>query len=131
MIIDTSVLVAILTGEAEMVRFMRRLEVESDLRMSAASLVEATAVMLGRSGERAVANLNDYIEAARIDIMPVTVSQARLAQQAYLNYGKGRHVAALNFGDCFAYALAKESGQTLFYKGNDFNLTDIERAGLP
>ena len=130
MVIDTSVLVAILTGEPEMVPFIRRLEAEPTLQISAASLVEATAVMLGRSGPRAVSNLNDYIEASRIDIIPVSVSQARLAQQAYLNYGKGQHGAALNFGDCFAYALAKESGQALFYKGNDFNQTDIEHATL-
>ena len=130
MVIDTSVLVAILTGEPEMVPFMRRLEVERTLQMSAATLVETTAVMLGRSGERAVSNLNDYIEAARIDIVPVTISQARLAQQAYMNYGKGRHAAALNFGDCFAYALAKESGEALFHKGNDFNQKDIKHITL-
>ena len=127
MIVDTSILIAILTAEAEMVAFTNLLEAEGDVRMSAASLVEATAVMLGRGGERAVSALNDYIDAARIEIAPVTIPQARIAQQGYLDYGKGRHAAGLNLGDCFAYALAKESGQALFYKGGDFDLTDVER----
>ncbi len=127
MVVDTSILVAILTGEPEAEAFTRILEANSDLRFSAASLVEATAVMLGRGGERAVGNLNAYIEAARIEIIAVTASQGRIAQQAYLNFGKGRHPAALNFGDCFAYALSKESSRMLFYKGDDFDLTDVER----
>ncbi len=130
MVVDTSILIAILSGEPEMDAYSRTLQMESNLLMSAASLVEATAVLLGRRGDGAVADLNSFVEGARIEIVPVSLAQARIAQSAYLNYGKGRHTAGLNFGDCFVYALARESGQALFYKGNDFNQTDIERVTL-
>lgn len=126
MVVDTSILIAILSGEPDMPVYSRTLQMESNLLMSAASLIEATAVLLGRGGEGAVADLNSFVEGARIEIVPVSLAQARIAQSAYLNYGKGRHRAGLNFGDCFVYALARDSGEAVFCKGDDFNQTDIE-----
>lgn len=126
MVIDTSVIIAILLEEEEADAFLEILDAEYSLTMSAAALVEATAVVLRRGGLESVDDLNEFLDRAKIDIVPVSVDQARLAQRAYLTYGKGRHVAGLNFGDCFAYALAKATNERLLFKGNDFFRTDIE-----
>jgi ribonuclease VapC len=82
-------------------------------------------VLLARQGDDGVRDLDLYIARSRMEIVPFTESQARLARDAFKRYGKGRHPAKLNFGDCMAYALAKETGEDLLFKGTDFGQTDI------
>jgi ribonuclease VapC len=99
--------------------------------MSAASLVESSIVLDGHLGEKASAKLDDFVLRVGIEIVPVSVEQAGVARHAFRQYGKGRHKAGLNFGDCFSYALAKVSDETLLYKGNDFALTDLAATSPP
>ena len=93
--------------------------------MSVASFVEAFIVMQARYGEEGVRDLDLFLARAEIELAPVDVNQAHIARQAFRQYGKGRHPAALNFGDCFTYALAKATGEPLLFKGNDFTQTDL------
>lgn len=121
MIIDTSALVAILRDEPDGPRFATAIETAAARRMSAATYVEVAAVI--DSGRDAVASrrVDELLEAAGITIEPVTEAQARIAREAYRDFGKGSgHPAGLNFGDCFAYALATETGEPLLFKGDDF-----------
>jgi ribonuclease VapC len=85
-------------------------------------------VVDARYGEEGLRDLNLLMSTAGIELVPFDAEQATLARQAYSTYGKGRHAAALNFGDCFAYALAKASGQPLLFKGSDFSKTDLVTA---
>jgi ribonuclease VapC len=94
-------------------------------RMSAASLLETSMILVSRRGAEGVRDLDLLTMRFRIEIVPFTESQARLAREAFKRYGKGRHPAGLNFGDCMAYALARESGEELLFKGTDFAQTDI------
>ena len=96
--------------------------------MSLANVFEASIVMESRSGEAAGSNLDLFLESAEIEQVPVTTEHVDAARQAWRRFGKGNHPAALNFGDCFAYALAAVSGEPLLFKGGDFALTDIEAA---
>ncbi len=96
--------------------------------MSVATYLEAAIVAEGRGGSRAAGMLDRLLERARVELAPVTVEQAQAARDAWRRYGRRNHPAALNFGDCFSYALAKTTGEPLLYKGNDFALTDIEAA---
>src|ERR1039457_4598021 len=133
MILDTSALIAILRFEAEAPEFARIIEsaVESAAqpRMSALSYVEAGAVIDGSKDPIASRRFDELIEAAQIAIEPVTEAQARIARQAYRDFGKtSGHPAKLNFGDCFSYALAKSKGEPLLFKGKDFSRTEIGRA---
>jgi ribonuclease VapC len=131
MVIDSSALVAILFGESEADSFVDAIaEAESRL-MSAANLLEAAIVVDNQMGAAAGRQLDRFVEQAPIEVMPVTERHARIARQAYLDYGRGNHPAALNFGDCFAYALAKETREALLFKGKDFSRTDIEAAIAP
>ncbi len=126
MIIDTSALLAILFDEPDG-PVLLQLVVEAPTRlMSAANAVEAWIVADRHANPAKAPALDELIEAVGIDIEPVTVSQARLAREAYKTYGKGNHPAGLNYGDCFAYALAKATGQPLLFKGEDFSQTDIK-----
>ena len=93
--------------------------------ISAANLLEAGIVIDNQAGPSAGRRLDAFIERAGIGIEPVTEEQVRIARQAYLDFGRGNHPAALNFGDCFAYALAKATGEALLFKGEDFTRTDI------
>jgi ribonuclease VapC len=93
--------------------------------MSAASLLETAIVIEARYGEPGGNELDQLLQKAQIKIEPVTVEQAEVARRAYRSYGKGRHPAGLNFGDCFSYALAKVLGEALLFKGDDFSKTDI------
>lgn len=130
MIIDTSALIAILRGETEAERFSLALEQATlPRRMSAASYLEASLV-IDSSGDPVLSrNLDRLIEIAQIQIEPFTLDQARLARQAYRDFGKGSgHPAQLNFGDCFAYALARTLDAPLLFKGSDFSHTDIASA---
>ncbi len=128
MILDTSAVIAILRGEPEAEKFSRIVE-EGSPKMSAASYVEAGAVMDAARNPLVSRQLDEFLKIARVELSPVTVEQARLARDAYRDFGRGSgHAAKLNFGDCFAYALAKDSGEALLYKGSDFSKTDVEPA---
>ena len=96
--------------------------------MSAANFLEAAIVLESRSGGTAGHDLDQFIERGRIELVPVTPEQAHAARRAWRRFGKGNHPAGLNFGDCFAYALAETTGEPLLFKGRDFALTDIEAA---
>ena len=98
------------------------------LRMSAVALLEAAMVVESRGGARAGQELDALLEKAAIELVPVTAEQADAARRAWRRFGKGNHPAGLNFGDCFAYALAKATGEPLLFKGGDFARTDIEAA---
>lgn len=130
MIVDTSVVIAILFAEPERECYIETLLRATTRAMSAGNLIELTAV-LTRSARGSVGAANDILARLAIEIEPVTVTQARLGQAAYDRYGRGTgHKADLNFGDCFAYALAKELGRPLLFKGNDFAATDIVAAEI-
>ena len=128
MIIDSSALVAILTSEPDAGALEDALLASPSRRISAATYVEASIVMDSRNRPTLSHALDNFLQVSQIDIEPVTVLHARAARQAYRDYGKGRHSAGLNFGDCFAYALAKEKGEPLLFKGDDFRRTDVEVA---
>jgi ribonuclease VapC len=128
MIVDTSAIVAMLQLEPEATAMLRLLSKDSDSKMSAATYLECGIVVDGPKNPKASANLDALIRRLDIEISAVTESQARLARQAYQDYGKGSgHKAQLNFGDCFAYALAAESGEPLLFKGNDFAEAGLTR----
>ena len=128
MILDTSALAAILFGEPEAARYTQLIHDTDRCLISAANFVELAIVIEGQVGPDAGRQCDVFLRRAGILIEPVTVEQAHLARQAFLDFGKGRHAAGLNFGDCFAYALAKVSGEPLLFKGQDFSKTDIKAA---
>jgi ribonuclease VapC len=131
MIVDSSAVVAILFAEADARTFSEALEHAENLRLSAGTYVELGVVIDGRRNPLLSRKLDEILETAKIVIEPVTERQARIAREAYRDYGKGSgHAANLNFGDCFAYALAHEKGEALLFKGTDFGHTDI-RSVLP
>lgn len=126
MIIDTSALIAILRDEPEAIACARAIEVAASRRISAANFVETAIVIDGSRDPIASRRFDDLVREAQLVIEPVTEAQARVAREAYRDFGRGSgHPAKLNFGDCFAYALAKSSGEPLLFKGNDFAQTDI------
>jgi ribonuclease VapC len=126
MVIDTSALVAIFLAEPERRRFLD-LIVEAGTRLiSAANALETGIVLEARRGEAAGREFDLFVVRANLQVVPVDGEQVEIARSAWRKYGKGRHPAALNFGDCFAYALAKSSGESLLAKGTDFGATDIE-----
>ena len=126
MVVDTSALVAILFDEPERARFLSYLSDDPVLFLSAASLFESSIVFESRKGIEAGRELEIFLRRSEFQILPVDRTQAEAAQNAYRRYGKGRHGTGLNFGDCFAYALAKTTGEPLLFKGTDFGATDIE-----
>lgn len=129
MIIDSSAVLAILRAEPEGVVFARTIASASVNRISAANLFEAAIVMDGSRDAVASRKFDEFIEESGVIVEPVSASQARLARVAYRNFGRGSgHPARLNFGDCFAYALAIETGEPLLFKGQDFGRTDVMRA---
>lgn len=129
MILDTSAVIAILRDEPDAVEFARAIEVAPSRRMSAVNWVEAAVVLEGGRGAVSGRALDALVTEAAIEIVPVGIEQARLARAAYRDFGRGSgHAAQLNFGDCFAYALAKETGERLLFKGDDFSETDIASA---
>jgi len=125
MVIDTSAVLAILFNEPDAEHFESALEADPTRLMSAASLLETAIVVEARLGEPGSRELDLLLYKAQITIVPFTAEQAEVARAAYRTYGKGRHPAGLNYGDCFAYALAKTSGEPLLFKGNDFPQTDV------
>ena len=128
MILDTSAIIAILRREPEGPRLTERLLEAERPAISAANLVEAAMVIEGRGGREAGAGLDHLIAEVGIEVAPVTAETARRARDAWRLWGKGRHPAALNFGDCFAYALAQERAEPLLFKGGDFFRTDVTPA---
>lgn len=132
MIVDASALLAILRDEADGSLFADAIEMAMARRISAATFVEA-AIVIDRSRDPISSRLFDnLIEQGQIAIEPVTEAQARIARDAYRDFGKGSgHPAQLNYGDCFAYALAKELKEPLLFKGEDFTHTDIVPALRP
>jgi ribonuclease VapC len=127
MVVDTSALVAILLEEPEAETFRTAIADADEPVVSAVAVVEFGMVALGRRGF-APDEVEGRLREWGLTVQPVTPSDARLALDAFARYGKGRHSAGLNFGDCFAYALAKERGEPLLFKGDDFSQTDITPA---
>ena len=128
MIVDTSALLAVLFAEPDAERYARAIAETEGCRMSAATFVEAGIVVDTQTDAAGSRHLDAFLRRAGILIEPVSEEQAHLARQAYLDFGKGRHPAGLNFGDCFAYALAKATGEPLLFKGEDFAKTDVVAA---
>lgn len=131
MVIDTSALIAILTQEPDAQQMALAIENDPIRIVSAASVLEAAIVLTARHGDEAGSALDLLLLKAAVDIVPVTAEHITVARQAYLRYGKGRHPAGLNFGDCFPYALAMASGQPLLFKGGDFGQTDVKVVPMP
>ena len=130
MIIDTSALIAILRDEPEGRGCAIEIEKSANRRLSAANFVETALVIDGSRDPVASRRFDELVKEAQIVIEPVTEVQARIAREAYRDFGKGSgHPARLTFGDCFAYALAKATGEPLLFKGDDFVQTDIIPAG--
>jgi ribonuclease VapC len=131
MIVDTSALVAILFDESDAQAYAHAIAGAETSRLSAASFVETAIVVEAQAQNGARGQFDALIRRAGIIIEPVTEEQAHIARQAYTDFGKGRHPAGLNFGDCFAYALAKLTAEPLLFKGEDFSKTDITPALPP
>ncbi|WP_457810967.1 type II toxin-antitoxin system VapC family toxin [Sinorhizobium meliloti] len=125
MIVDTSALVAILYREPEAASFVNYIHDAETTRISVANYVELSMVVESQLGSDGMRQAEAFFRRAGIIVEPVTLEHGELARQAFLDFGKGRHKAGLNFGDCFAYALAKASGEPLLFKGNDFSQTDV------
>ena len=128
MIIDTSAVLAVLFGEPDAGRYEEAIAAAWPRRMSVVALLEAAMVVESRGGAAAGQELDTLLERSEIELAPVTPEHANAARRAWRRFGKGNHPAALNFGDCFAYALAKTAGEPLLFKGQDFSRTDIEAA---
>lgn len=125
MIIDSSALVAILCGEEEAELFANLISNDRYRLVSTLSFIETSIVIGSRYGSTGTAQLDLLMQETAIALVPLTGEQARIACQAYFNFGKGHHPARLNLGDCCSYALAKASGQPLLFKGDDFSQTDV------
>jgi ribonuclease VapC len=128
MVIDTSAIISVLLEEAEAAAFIAALEADGTRLLSTVNFVEAGIVLERRVGPEANRDLLDFIDEAEIEIVPVDLDQANLARLAYTKFGRGNHPAGLNFGDCFAYALAAARGEPLLCKGDDFSRTDVAPA---
>ncbi len=129
MIVDSSVLVSIILGEQDSVVYSRTLDTADRLSISAATFVEVSIVIDRRKNPTYSNRIEELLVRFNIAIEPVTAEQARIARQAYRDYGKGSgHPAGLNFGDCFSYALARVKREPLLYKGDDFVHTDVRAA---
>ena len=124
-VVDTSAVIAILDEEPDASTYAEAIADADPPLISAASVVEAGIVMFNRHGPKAAQKVDRLIEESGLQVESVTAQHARLAREAYAKYGKGQKAAGLNFGDCFAYALAKATGLPLLFKGRDFSRTDI------
>ena len=128
MVIDTSAILAILLGESEAEEFATKIAAQGHCLVSSFSLLEAGIVIEARKGESGGCELDLLIARSGIECVDLTAEHAELARGAWRRFGKGRHPAALNIGDCCSYALAKVSGEPLLFKGTDFGKTDISSA---
>jgi ribonuclease VapC len=128
MVIDTSSLIAILDGEPERRAFIEMIEAADSRHMSVATFLESSIVIEARHGAEGLRDLDRFTTRAEIELMAVDVEQGQIARGAFSRFGKGRHRAALNYGDCFSYALAIFLGEPLLCKGDDFIHTDLSLA---
>lgn len=129
MIVDPSALMAILLSEPEEAQFLEALHAAEQCSLAAGSWVEIAAVLTRSRRVQAFAALHILMHEAEIEVEPTSATQAQIAHEAYRTYGMGTgHPARLKFGDCFAYALSRESGRPLLFKGDDFRHTDVESA---
>ena len=128
MIVDTSAMVAILYRQPEAAAFAQAIHDADICRISVANHVELSMVIESQLGTQGTRQMEAFVRRAGIVVEPVSLEQGELARQAFIDFGKGRHPAGLNFGDCFAYALAKATGEPLLFKGADFSRTDIPAA---
>ena len=128
MIVDSSALIAVVNRESDAERYEEAMLTAPHRRMSVANILETTMVVESRGGVAAGHELDVVLVRAGIEPVPVTVEQMEAARQAWRRFGRGNHPAALNFGDCFAYALARVTNEPLLFKGNDFAQTDISAA---
>lgn len=126
MIVDSSAVLAILFGEPDARRHAAAIMAAYPCRISVANVLEAAIGVKRRGGDMAAHDLDMLLERAEIELVPVTVEHLKAARRAWRRFGKGNHPAALNFGDCFAYALAKTTGGPLLFKGEDLPQTDID-----
>ena len=124
-VVDTSALIAILDKEPDAALYAEAIAEADPPLISAATLLELNIVMINRRGVKAARMVDRLIQEARFQVESFTVQHAELAREAYARYGKGQQTAALNYGDCFSYALAKATGLPLLFKGRDFSKTDI------
>ena len=125
MVLDTSAVLSVLFDAPEAEAIEAAIEADSVRLMSAASALEAAIVVEARYGEPGGRELDLLLHKAKIDLVSFDIAQVELARQAYRRFGKGRHPAGLNFGDCFAYALSQRSGEPLLFTSDDFSRTDI------
>ncbi len=125
MIVDTSAIIAILFDEDDAKTYAEAIIQADSCRMSAATFVETAIVVETQTKTGGSRQFDAFFRRAGITIEPVTEEHAHIARQAFVDYGKGRHPAGLNYGDCFSYALAKAAGEVLLYKGKDFARTDL------
>ncbi len=126
MILDSSAVIAILQSEAERQAFLQAIIRDERRIMAAPTLLETSMVLASRILGDALPGLDEFLERTKIAVIPFTAAHAAVARDAFLRYGKGRHPAGLNFGDCIAYATAKIEREPLLFKGNDFRLTDVD-----
>jgi ribonuclease VapC len=127
MVLDTSALLALLLDEPEAEEFRVAVEEDTTRLLSAATLLETALVIEARKGEPGGRELDTLIQKAEIVVVAVDAEHVSEARRAYRRFGRGRHAAGLNFGDVFAYALARTSGEPLLFKGDDFAKTDVGR----
>ena len=125
MVVDTSALCAVLLHESDREQLLRIIMKAETRYVSTGTSLECTVVLVRRYGAEGDARARGFFERVRFQIVPFDETQAELAKRGFQIYGKGRHPAGLNFGDCFSYALAKSLGEPLLFKGNDFRLTDV------
>lgn len=131
MVVDTSAIIAVLTREPGSNKLVRAMDEADSLQISAASVLEVGGVIESRYGEGARKDFDRWLETTPIEIAVVTRDQVEVAREGFRRFGKGRHPAGLNFGDCFSYGLAKALGETLLFCGGDFSKTDIRAALQP
>ena len=126
MIIDSSAIIAILCDEPERKAFIECITKSPNRGLSVAGFVETSIVLESRFGYDGTRDFDLFLTKAKITLLPIDIEQATIARQAFKKYGKNRHSAGLNFGDCFSYAAAKSKNEPLLFKGNDFSQTDIQ-----
>jgi ribonuclease VapC len=129
LILDTSAVIAILAGEPDAEHYARLIERNPAPRIGTPALLEASIVLTRWFGEDAEATLDAFVRESGAEVVPFDLPQLRAAQDAYRRFGKGRHAAGLNFGDCMSYALAQVCDESLLFKGEDFSRTDVRSAG--
>jgi len=128
MVIDSSVFIAVLLGESEEEAFIAAITADRTRLASAATMLESSMVILSRKGEPGLSEFRAFASRAAVQVAGFGPEHVDVAVDAFRRFGKGRHPAGLNFGDCFSYALAKATGEPLLFKGDDFSQTDIKQA---